>query len=94
MSVLALGAAMFPLTTNAADAEPEASTAGLCASASEEVSQDATQATQTEGTALRAGYCYFDCSRCETDQDCRNRGAGYCTSIPLCVQAPPAPSPQ
>ena len=35
----------------------------------------------------RPGYCYHDCSSCETSADCKPPGSPYgfpCTSIPLC----------
>jgi|GEM_PF-4379082 len=38
-------------------------------------------------TSYGLGYCYHDCSRCETREDCKEPGFPFgfpCTEIPLC----------
>ncbi len=96
VSVLALVAPLLPSTAHAADEKRDASSTDVCGAASvEEVSMNESARAHSDmasaqGTVNSAapGYCYLDCSRCTTNQDCWSRGAGNCTSIPLCVQAP------
>jgi hypothetical protein len=97
VSAMAFVAAWLPAAAHAADDRREASPANVCSAASvEEGTQNEVQeshASQTEsqsaGSGLLTGYCYLDCSRCETNADCWSRGAGSCTSIPLCIQSGP-----
>ncbi|WP_257459820.1 hypothetical protein [Archangium lipolyticum] len=94
VSAMAFVAAWLPAAASAADDERNASSANVCSVASvEEGEAQDSHAEQSEsqstGSSLAGGYCYLDCSRCDTNQDCWSRGAGSCTSIKLCVQSEP-----
>jgi hypothetical protein len=97
VSAMALVAAWLPAAAYAADGERDATPANVCSVANvQEGTQNEAQESRAEqsteqgsGSDLLAGYCYLDCSRCSTNQDCWSRGAGNCTSIPLCVQSEP-----